>query len=79
MSDKPEIEMGKTFTALVRIHEANCKLEFLSDVEQNFRIAVMKKLASELGLRELRQKDIAGPGKGVSRPAARSSRGCSSR
>ncbi len=69
MSDKPEIEMGKTFTALVRIHEANCKLEFLSETEQNFRIAVMKKLAAEMGLSELRTATIAGPGKGVTRPA----------
>jgi hypothetical protein len=70
MEGKPDSEMGKTFTALVRIHEANCALEFPSDVEQNFRIAVMKKLAAELGLPELKTAVIAGPGKGIPRAAA---------
>jgi hypothetical protein len=70
MSDKPEnSEMGKTFTALVRIHEANCRIDYPTDIEQNFRIAVMKKLAQELGLRELIPLTIGGPGKGIQRPA----------
>ena len=70
MSDKPDSELGKTFTALVRIHEANCKIDYPTDVEQNFRIAVMKKLAVEMDLKELVPKTIAGPGKGVQRPAS---------
>lgn len=70
MSDKPDSELGKTFTALVRIHEANCKIDYPTDVEQNFRIAVMKKLAVEMDLKELVPKTIAGPGKGVTRPAS---------
>ena len=68
MEGKPDSEMGKTFTALVRIHEANCRIDFPTDVEQNFRIAVMKKLAEEMGLSELRNKTIVGPGRGVQRP-----------
>lgn len=68
MEGKPDSEMGKTFTALVRIHEANCRIDFPTDVEQNFRIAVMKKLAEEMNLKELRDKTIGGPGRGVTRP-----------
>jgi hypothetical protein len=69
MNDRPDTELGKTFTALVRIHEANCKIDFPSDIEQNFRVAVMKKIAAELGLRELHTASIAGPSKGIPRPA----------
>jgi len=68
MSDKPDSELGKTFTSLVRIHEANCKIDYPTDVEQNFRIAVMKKLAEEMDLCELKNKTIVGPGRGVQRP-----------
>ena len=46
---------------LVRIHEANCKIEYPTPPEANFRIAIMKKLAQGLGLRELRQAEMAGP------------------
>jgi len=68
MSDKVDSEMGKTFTALVRIHEANCHLEYPSEIEQNFRIAIMKKIAQDLNLQELRPATLGGPGKGVPRP-----------
>ena len=64
---KPDNEKGMTFTALVRIHEANCGIDYPTDVEQNFRIAVMKAIASQLGLKELRDAVITGPGKGVKR------------
>lgn len=53
---------------LVRIHEANCELEFLSPEEQNFRIACMKHLARRMGLTELKGATITGPGAGISRP-----------
>jgi hypothetical protein len=52
---------------LVRIHEANCGILFPSGDEVNFRLAIMKKLAQDLGLRELRATNIAGPA--VSVPA----------
>jgi hypothetical protein len=39
---------------LVRIHEANCGILFPSADETSFRLAIMKKLGQELGLRELR-------------------------
>lgn len=71
MADKPEIEMGKTFTSLVRIHEANCQIDYPTEVEQNFRIAIMKKLAIELNLAELKQLAFAGPGRGVARPSGK--------
>lgn len=46
---------------LVRIHEANCKIEYPSPDEANFRIATMKKLGLVLGLKEVRTTVIAGP------------------
>ncbi len=39
---------------LVRIHEANCQIEHPTVVELAFRLAIMKKLALEYDLRELR-------------------------
>jgi hypothetical protein len=70
MADKPDSEMGKTFTALVRIHEANVKIEYPSEQEQNFRVAIMKKIAQVLELADLRPLGIAGNSKGIQRPAA---------
>jgi hypothetical protein len=45
---------------LVRIHEANCNLEFPTAAEANFRLAIMKKLAAEFSLKELRAATIEG-------------------
>lgn len=46
---------------LVRIHEANCKIEYPTADELNFRLAIMKKLGTGLGLKELRSMTIDGP------------------
>ncbi len=46
---------------LVRIHEANCHIEYPTPPEANFRLAIMKKLALEFGLRELRESRVEGP------------------
>ena len=46
---------------LVRIHEANCNIPYPTPVESNFRLAIMKKLASEFALKELRTATIDGP------------------
>lgn len=46
---------------LVRIHEANCHIEYPTASEANFRLAIMKKLALEFGLRELRESRMEGP------------------
>lgn len=46
---------------LVRIHEANCQIDHPSPTEANFRIAIMKKIASAYGLKELCDKQISGP------------------
>ncbi len=46
---------------LIRIHEANCAIEHPTDTELAFRFAIMKKLASEYQLRELRLATIDGP------------------
>ena len=46
---------------LVRVHEANCNIEYPTPAEANFRLAIMKKLAAEYGLRELRTATIDGP------------------
>jgi len=46
---------------LVRIHEANCKIEYPTPEEANFRIAIMKQLGREFGLKEIRTAAITGP------------------
>ncbi len=46
---------------LVRVHEANCKIEYPTRDEANFRIAIMKKLGLEFSLREVRPAAIDGP------------------
>lgn len=46
---------------LVRIHEANCAIEYPTPEEIKFRMAIMKKLALGLGLKELRTMTIDGP------------------
>jgi hypothetical protein len=48
---------------LVRIHEANCQVEHPTDQERAFRIAIMKKIAAEYSLRELRSLTITDAGK----------------
>lgn len=58
---------------LVRLHEANCQIEFPTPEEANFRIAVMKQLGREFRLKELRSVLIAGPV--VSAPARPRARG----
>ena len=52
---------------LVRIHEANCAILFPSPLEQNFRVAIMKKLAGACDLKELRQVTIEGPAQSLKR------------
>lgn len=46
---------------LVRTYEASCKIEFPTPDESNFRLAVMKALGVSFNLREVRDKEIAGP------------------
>ncbi len=46
---------------LVRIHEANCAIEHPTQTELAFRLAIMKKLAAEYDLKELRTATIAPP------------------
>jgi hypothetical protein len=46
---------------LVRIHEANCQIQYPTPAEANFRLAIMKALAAEYGLKELRAAAITGP------------------
>jgi len=43
---------------LVRIHEANCNIPFPTPNELGFRIAIMKRLAEGLSLKELRSASI---------------------
>jgi hypothetical protein len=43
---------------LVRIHEGNCAIQFPSPPETAFRLAIMKKLAESLALKELRPATI---------------------
>jgi hypothetical protein len=46
---------------LVRIHEGNCAIPFPTPPEAAFRLAIMKKLAESLSLRELRPATIEIP------------------
>jgi hypothetical protein len=46
---------------LIRIHESNCKIDYPSPDEANFRIAVMKKIGLTFGLREVRTASVTGP------------------
>lgn len=46
---------------LVRIHEANCHIDYPTAEEANFRIAIMKQLGRQFGLKELRIAAINGP------------------
>ncbi len=55
---------------LVRIHEANCKIEYPTPEEANFRLAVMKALGIELGLKEVRSTTIEGPARKGNTPSA---------
>lgn len=56
---------------IVRIHEANCQLEFTDPMEQNFRIAMMKFIARKLNLPELKGSTFSGNAAGVPRPKGR--------
>ena len=46
---------------LVRVHEANCKIEYPSRDEANFRLAVMKRIGLQFALKEVRTAVIDGP------------------
>ena len=46
---------------LVRALEAACNIPYPTPQEANFRLAIMKRLAQDLGLKELRAASIAGP------------------
>ncbi len=46
---------------LVRIHEANCKIDYPTIDEANYRLAIMKKLGLLFGLKEMRNLTITGP------------------
>ena len=46
---------------LIRIHEANCKIEYPTVDEANFRVAVMKKIGLTFGLGAVRTAKIDGP------------------
>ena len=48
---------------LVRVHEANCHIQFPSDEEKNFRAAIMKKIGLAYGLKEMRSVTIDPPSK----------------
>ncbi len=50
---------------LVRIHEANCAIEHPTVTELNFRLAIMKRIATQFALRELRTAAILAPGSAV--------------
>lgn len=54
---------------LIRIHEANCKIDYPTPEELNFRIAVAKQLGLALKLKEVRTASIEGPATPENTPA----------
>ena len=46
---------------LVRIHEANCKIEYPTRDEANFRLAIMKRIGLQFALKEVRAVVVDGP------------------
>lgn len=54
---------------LVRIHEGNCGILFPNASEVNFRIAIMKRIAADFNLKELKAATLA-QGKPTSPPVA---------
>jgi hypothetical protein len=58
MNTKEELQQR---AQLVRIHEANCHIEYPTADEANFRLAIMKQLGREFGLKEVRAVGITGP------------------
>jgi predicted PP-loop superfamily ATPase len=46
---------------LVRIHEANCKIEYPTPDEANFRLAIMKRIGLQFALKEVKAAVIEGP------------------
>ncbi len=58
MTTKEELQQR---AQLVRIHEANCHIDYPTPEEANFRIAIMKQLGRQFGLKELRIAAINGP------------------
>ncbi len=60
MPEKTKEELTEQ-AQLVRVHEANCKIEYPTPDELNFRIATMKRMGLALGLKEVRGLRIDGP------------------
>ena len=54
-------EILQARSQLMRVHEANCKIEFPTSDEVNFRIAIMKQLGRDFALKEVRTAAITGP------------------
>lgn len=70
MPAKEDTEKSKELAQLIRIHEANCAVKYENDHDVAFRYAIQKKIAVALGLPEVRDLTITGPGKGVARAAS---------
>lgn len=60
----PTKEELQKLAQLVRVHEANCKLEHPTPQELSFRLAIMKQLGVGFNLSEMRKLEIVGPGQG---------------
>jgi hypothetical protein len=68
MTTKEELQAR---AQLVRIHEANCHIDYPTRDEANFRIAIMKQLGREFALKEVRAAAVDGPVvTSVARPGA---------
>jgi hypothetical protein len=52
------------------VAEANCGIDYPSEEEQRFRVAIMRRIGRELGLREVKDLRIDGDAPGRPRPPA---------
>jgi len=60
---------------LIRIHEANCHIDYPTPEEANFRIAIMRKIGFTFNLKEMRAAPVTGPVQSTpSRPAGATAR-----
>ena len=46
---------------LVRLYEASCQIQHPTADESNFRLALMKRIGVDYGLKEMRNVEITGP------------------
>jgi len=67
----PDTERDFSPAEIVRMFEASCKIDYPTETERAFRMALMKMIAKRIGLKEYRDASISAPGqpRAAQRPA----------